>query len=66
MTDRVIVQIISALKDEQQTLLEALGKFPKSEPFDHGLAVGSYRGVTDALNIITAVLRDEAEEESRR
>jgi len=66
VSDQIIAAIIGALKEEQQVQLEALGKFPKSDPFEHGLSVGCYRGMADALNIVTAILRDEAEEEARR
>ncbi len=57
--DRTISRIITALKDEQQKLLESLGDFPKKDCFDHGTQVGQYQGIRKALEIVESVLNDE-------
>jgi hypothetical protein len=64
--DKTVHQIIQALSADLQDELRALGDFPKDQPFDHGLQVGTYRGLQKALACISAVLNDEAEEEVRR
>lgn len=58
--DKVVHGIITAFRDEQQKLLESIGDLPKSDPFEHGMQVGLYRGIKSALEIIEAVLNDEA------
>lgn len=57
--DRTVANILTALKDERQKLLESLGDFPKKDPFDHGVQTGTYQGLTLALGIIGAVLADQ-------
>lgn len=64
--DRTVHNIIAALKDELSVQLSGLGDFPKSEPFEHGVQVGTYRGIQKALERIETVLNDIAEEDSRR
>jgi hypothetical protein len=64
--DKTVHQIIQALSADMQDELQALGDFPKPDPFEHGLQVGRYRGMQFALGRISAVLNAEAEEDSRR
>lgn len=57
--DRTILRIITALKDEQQKLLESLGDFPKKDPYEHGVQVGVYQGLKKFSEIIESVLNDD-------
>ena len=56
--DRFTQGVISALKEELQKSLEALGDFPKKDPFDHGQSVGVYHGLKRSLEVINEVLED--------
>jgi hypothetical protein len=38
-------------------------EFPKADPFEHGVQVGIYSGLLDALSIIDAVLSKDEEAE---
>lgn len=64
--DRSVHQIIQALSADMQDELQALGDYPKADPFEHGLQVGTYRGIKKALDCVSAVLNDIAEDEVRR
>jgi len=64
--DKTVHMIIQVLSADMQDQLQALGDYPKSDPFEHGLQAGTYRGLQAALGRISAVLNDEAEEEVRR
>lgn len=64
--DRTVHQIIQALSADKQDVLQALGDFPKETPFEHGVQVGTYRGLQMALDRVSVVLNDAAEEDSRR
>ena len=60
--DKTIHSTITAFRNEKQRILEALGDLPKSDPFEHGVSVGTYRGLKLALEIIDAVLEDRETE----
>jgi hypothetical protein len=57
--DRTVLDIITTLRSEKQVFLEAVGDFPKSDPFEHGVQVGKYAGLRAALEIIDSVLKDQ-------
>jgi hypothetical protein len=64
MNDRLIGELVTALKEERQRQLEALGDMPKSDPFDHGVQVGDYRGICRALDVLNGVLDDNLTREA--
>ena len=64
--DKTIQQIIGALKSVSSETLHSLGDFPKPDPFEHGIAVGMYRGLNQALEVVEQVLNDEYQDELRR
>ena len=64
--DRTVQAIIGALQIRIREQLQSLGDFPKHEPFDHGVQVGTYQGLQAAINVIEQVLNDEANIEARR
>lgn len=64
--DATIARVIGALRDASRAHLQGLGDYPKSDPFEHGVAVGTYRGLEASLNTIETVLLDIAEEDKRR
>jgi hypothetical protein len=64
--DRTVSAIIASLSVEIQRHLQGLGDYPQAEPFEHGVQVGTYRGLQLALDVVTKVLNDEAEADARR
>lgn len=64
--DKTIQAIIGALQIKIREQMQGLGDFPKAEPFEHGVSVGTYRGLDLAMRIIEQVLNDELEVEKRR
>ncbi len=56
--DRTVLDIMTALKDEKQRILESLGNIPKKDPFEHGVQVGEYRGIMASLEVIQTILED--------
>ena len=57
--DRTVLDIITALRSEKQVFLEAVGDFPRADPFEHGVQVGKYAGLKLALDVIDSVLKDQ-------
>ena len=57
--DRTVHSIITALRGDQQRILESLGNLPKSDQFDHGVQVGTYQGLRRALEIVEGILDDQ-------
>lgn len=57
--DQTLLSAIVALKDEITVSLTALGDFPKKDPYDHGMQVGTYYGLRRALEILEGTLNDE-------
>jgi hypothetical protein len=64
--EKTVAAIIGAIQAGTREHLQALGDYPKAEPFEHGIAVGTYRGLDLAIQIVEKVLNDEAEDDSRR
>ncbi len=64
--DRTVSAIIGAIQMRVRENLDGLGNFPKAEPFEHGVQVGTYRGLQEALSVIEKVLMDEEQAETRR
>jgi hypothetical protein len=58
--EKTVHKITQELKAERQAILESLGELPKADPYQHGEQVGEYRGIRKALEIIEAVLDDNA------
>lgn len=63
--DNTIGVFIARLEEDIDSSLHALGERPKKDPFEHGLAVGQFQGLTQALELLKAVLSDEEEQSSR-
>ena len=57
--DRTVHSIITALRGDQQRILESLGNLPKSDQFDHGVQVGTYQGLKRAIDIVEGILDDQ-------
>lgn len=64
--DQTVQKIIGAIQFKVREHLQALGDYPKADPFHHGVAVGTYQGLDRAITIIEQVLNEEAEAELRR
>lgn len=63
MSDQVIGRFIGAAKDKQRDLAEIAMKFPKADPFGHGVQVGQWQGIEFALDILDNLLRDHHQKE---
>ena len=63
MSDRDIVRFIGEVKKAKEEQAHSAMAFPKAEPFDHGVQVGVYQGLGQALEIKDAILRDIEEKE---
>ena len=64
--DKTVSKIIGAIQMRVREQLQGLGDYPKSEPFEHGIQVGTYNGLQAAIQAIEQVLSDEETEEARR
>lgn len=53
-----IEQFIGEIKTRMVDHAQSTMEFPKSEPYDHGVQVGVYRGLQAALDVLDAILRD--------
>jgi len=62
-TVHTVLKKLEQARDEQAT---NNNRFPKKEPFDHGMQIGMWLGYNDAIEILNAVLSDELEEEVRQ
>jgi hypothetical protein len=60
--DKTILSVITALRSEKQRILDSLGDMPKADQFEHGVQVGTYRGLKSALEVIDGVLEDREAE----
>ncbi len=47
------------IKEQMTETALASVRFPKAEPFEHGVQVGIYSGLEQALNRIDEILQDE-------
>jgi hypothetical protein len=65
MTDRLLARFTGEAKEAlAQTAADSM-KFPKSDPFEHGVQCGRYQGIQFALDILEDILRDNLEKEKR-
>lgn len=60
--DSAVFKVLQKLKEQSTTQLKGLGDFPKADPFEHGVQVGTYRGLEQAISILI----DTTEEDARR
>ena len=64
--DIIIQKAIGALQIRIREQLQSLGDFPKVEPFEHGVQVGTYQGLQKSIDVLEQVLNDELDVDSRR
>lgn len=64
--DQTVSKIIGAIQIKVREQLQSLGDFPKADPFEHGVQVGTYQGLDRAISVIEQVLTDVDEEDARR
>lgn len=60
---QIITRLIGALKDQMADLAENAMLMPKPDLFGQGLTAGRYQGITQALNTVEAILRDDYDKE---
>jgi hypothetical protein len=60
---QIIQALLSAIKGQQAEIAESAMMTPRAEPFAHGMQVGVYQGLQQALETLNAILRDDYEKE---
>ncbi len=60
---QIITQYIAVLKDQMASMAEEAMMRPKSKRFEAGEFAGRYQGMFESLDILTAILRDEYQQE---
>jgi len=61
--DRTSHKFIVKVKEEMAIVAEDSCLHPVSDPFVHGVQVGRYQGLKDALDILDALYREELDKE---
>lgn len=60
---RFIEKYISDLKEKIDETAHGSMEHPAKDPFDHGVFVGVYRGLTEALSMLEAQFEEEDKKE---
>ena len=60
---RFIEQYIGQLKDKLDELAHGSMNAPLRDPYDHGVVVGHYRGLQEALQLLEAQFEEEDKKE---
>lgn len=53
---------MAKLNDERDEQAHAAMSYPKSDPFEHGVQVGLYRGLQKAQELLKQMLEEEKEQ----
>lgn len=61
--DPFLAQFIGVLKDKLNDLAHGAMDVPCKDPFEHGVFVGTYRGVQEALQLLENTIEEEDEKE---
>jgi len=64
--DKTIQRFLRELQSDIDGQLQALGDHPKENQFEHGVQVGVYRGLQQAMSTMKSVLSSEEQEEAQR
>lgn len=56
--DRVIAKWVAEVEQELDRMAHEAMLFAKSDPFEHGVSVGEYRGLQKARQILEGVVKD--------
>ena len=60
---QIIQALVGAIKDQQVDIAESAMMTPRAEPFAHGMQVGTYQGLQQALETLNSILRDDYDKE---
>lgn len=63
--DPIVGRFIGEVKKTLAANAEDAMQFPRHEPFEHGVQVGTYQGLRLSLEILESILRDVTDEEKR-
>lgn len=58
MSDPLVSALVK-LRAAQQEQADGAMKFPRKKRFDHGVEVGVYQGLLQAIEIVEATLKDD-------
>lgn len=61
--DSFLAQYIGVLKDRMNELAHGSMDVPCKEPFEHGVFVGHYRGIQEALQLLESTIEEEDQQE---
>lgn len=64
--DASLFKLKAVLLEALVSQAESSMLFPKSDPFEHGVQVGVYRGILNAVAALDAIDKDAEEEDKRR
>lgn len=62
--DPTLGKFIGEVKKTLAETAEDSMMFPKGDSFEHGVQVGKYQGLRNALEILESVMRDQQEQDS--
>lgn len=65
MSEKTITRFIGEAKDSLNQIANDSMKYPKADPFEHGIQAGKYQGLLFALEILEDILRDNFDKESK-
>lgn len=63
MSAPIVTQFMVEAKQALAKMAEESMRYPKSDPFEHGVQCGKWQGVEFALGMLDDILRDKHEEE---
>lgn len=63
MNDSIVGRYITEVKDALTEMATDSMKFPKADPFEHGVQCGRHQGLEFALEILEDVMRDNYEKD---
>lgn len=62
MSDKLLMIFIDKANTRLAEMAKGAMEYPKSDPFEHGIQVGYFRGVQEALNILENIMNDDYEQ----
>lgn len=60
LSNNLLSKLIVSLREAQDKQAHDSLRFPKSDPFEHGRQVGTYQGISQALDILEGVVEADA------
>lgn len=63
MMSDLVVKYMSKVQEEMKALSEDAMLYPKPDAFEHGVMVGRYQGMREALQLMIVALKDLDDED---